>query len=450
MRIMLLLLAAIPALSVAQAIDEFKAAVPVLATGEDPFYRVVVPQPVYEGIAFSDLRDLRVFNGDGEIVPHGFRAIGARSLKPGPIALPLFPLRGPSDTRPEEIDLRVDRTGDKTSVRLQVRGDPGGQNALLGYLIDASDVKTPLSGLRFSWGPQGARQLTSVRIEASDDLKHWTVLGTDVPVGGLSHGGRRLERDSVEFRQRQADYLRVTWVESDRALELAGVQGVIPEQWEQADRMWKEVIAASDATGPGEYLFDLGGRFPIDRLEFRLPQENTVVPLEVLSRADEKQKWMHVDSTVAYRIRQAGREIASPPLAVGPNAHRYWLLRVNIKSGGLGAGNVGVRAGWSPRELVFNARGSGPFQLAFGNPRAVSNAISIETLVPGLRTDQEPQIALVATGDSRMLAGRQVPALSLPGERRKWGLWAALVAGVAVLGWMAWQLSVQMQKAGEK
>ena len=451
MKILLaLVLAGCPVLSLAQAIEEFREAVPIAATGEDAFYRLVVPQRVYEGAAFADLRDLRVFNGGGEIVPHAFRAMGPKLQQPGPVALPLFPLRGPSGTRPDQIDLRVERNGDKASVRLQVRGDEGGQKVLLGYLIDASDVKTPLSGLRFSWGPQGARELTSARIEASDDLKHWTVLATDVPVGSLTHGGRRLERDSVEFRQRHVDYMRVTWLDSDRALELAGVQGVVPEQWEQADRMWKDVSAVSDTAKPGDYPLDLGGRFPVDRLEFRLPQANTVVPLQVLSRADEKSKWMHVATTVAYRIRQDGREIASAPLAVGPNAHRYWLLRVNIQSGGIGAGNLGVRAGWSPRELVFNARGPGPFQLAFGNARAGSNAIAIESLVPGLRTDREPQIALATTGASQTLASRQVSGLLLPGERRKWGLWAALVAGVAVLGWMAWQLSLQMQKAGGK
>lgn len=447
--VLVLLLAGSSVAAIAQSIDEFASALPIEGTTGEPFYRLTVPQPVYEGAAFADLRDLRVFNGGDEMVPHAFRTLAPRSQKPGPVSLPLFPLRAPGDAGADDLDLSVDRSGGKTSVRLNVRGNPGGKTILRGYLIDASKVKTPLSGLRFSWGAAGASRLTSLRVEAGSDLKHWTSLVADAPVGGLSHGGQRLERDTVEFRQQQADYLRITWIEPDSAIELAGVHGLVPEQWEQVDRMWKDVTAQPDATTAGDYPFDLGGRFPVDRLAFRLPQENTVVPVQVLSRNDAKDKWAHVASTVAYRIRQDGREVASPPLAVGPNQHRYWLLRVNTKAGGIGAGDVGVRAGWSPRELVFNARGNAPFRLAYGNPRAGSNALGVETLIPGLRTDQEPKIALVATGAPEKLAGRQASFLS-PAERKKWGLWAALAAGVAVLAWMAWQLSSQMQKAGKK
>ena len=140
--------------------------------------------------------------------------------------------------------------------------------------------------------------------------------------------------------------------------------------------------------------------------------------------------------------------MSSAPLAVGPNTHRYWLLRVNVNAGGIGAGDVGVKAGWSPRELVFNARGSPPFQLAFGNDRVGSNSIGIESLVPGLRTDQEPKIALVVTGAPEKLAGVQPSVLASPVQRKKWGLWAVLGAAVVVLAWMAWQLSNQMKKAG--
>lgn len=444
-----MVLAGSSALSAAQSVEEFSAALPIDAGSGEAFYRLVVPQVVYEGAAFADLRDLRVFNGYDEVVPHAFRSMSLRPQKPGPVSLPLYPLYGPGGTSSENLDLAVDRVGDKVSVRLRVRGDKGGEKVLIGYLVDASKIDTALSGLRFRWKPPGPVHLASVRIEASDDLRHWTSLATDAPAGGLSHGGRRLERDTVEFRHRNDDYLRITWVDATRALEIAGVQGLVPEHWEQADRMWKEVRAAPDAARPGDYPFELAGYFPVDRLEFRLPQENTVVPLRVLSRNDPKEKWMPVATTVAYGIRREGREVSSAPLQLAPRTHRYWLLRVNTESGGIGTGDFGVRAGWSPRELVFNARGGAPFRLAFGNARVGSSAIAIESLVPGLRTGQEPAIPLVATGSPEKLTGVQ-PSVFSPIQRKKWGLWAVLAGAVVVLAWMAWQLSNQMKKADGK
>lgn len=439
------LLAAASFVSAAQTIDEFAFAVPIEVTGGDAFYRLVIPQSVYEATSFADLRDLRIFNGGGEAVPYAFRSIELRSQKPEPVAMPIFPLRGPRNARAEDLDLSVGRSGDKVSVRLHTRGDKGGQKVLLGYLIDASALKAPLSGITVQWGAQGADRLTAVKLEASGDLKYWTTLANDVPLGGVSHAGQRLERNTIEFRGRQEKYLRLTWLDADKAIELDSVRGMPTEQWEQPERMWKEVLATPDAGKPGDFLFDLAGRFPIDRLEFKLPQENTVVPVQVFSRNDPKDKWRPLSATVAYRLKQEGREMTSPALALGGHPDRYWLLNVNMKGGGIGSGDLGVRAGWIPRELVFTARGSGPFRLAYGNARAEASSLYEEAMVPGLRSDKPPKIVLAATGVQQKLAATAATGMS-SAEKKKFGLWAALLAAVAVLGWMAWRLSAQMRR----
>lgn len=432
--------------SAAQTVDEFAFAVPIEGTGGDAFYRLVIPQPVYEAAAFADLRDLRVFNGSGEAVPFAFRSVELRSQKSEPVALPIFPLRGPRNARAEDMDLSVGRSGDKLSVRLHTRGDAGGKKVLLGYLIDASALKTPLAGLVVRWGAAGVDRLTSVRLEAGSDLKNWTTLTNDAPLGGVSHAGQRLERDSIEFRGRQEKYLRLTWLDADKAIELDSVRGLAPEQWEQPERMWKEVTGKADADKPGDFLFDLGGRFPVDRLEFRLPQGNTVVSVQVLSRNDAKDKWTPLSSTVAYRLKQDGRELTSPALALGGHPDRYWLLSVNMKGGGIGKGDLGIRAGWIPRELIFTARGEAPFRLAYGNARAEASSLFEEAMVPGLRSDHPPKILLATTGAPQKLAGAS--AMTAPVNVKKWALWAALLAGVAILAWMAWRLSTQLQKPG--
>jgi hypothetical protein len=119
-------------------------------------------------------------------------------------------------------------------------------------------------------------------------------------------------------------------------------------------------------------------------------------------------------------------------------------LRVDAASGGIGAGTLAVRAGWTPREIVFTARGAAPFRLAYGNSKAQAGALAIDTLVPGWRTDQEPKMSVAVTGAVQTLAGEAAARQRI--DYKKWGLWAALVAGVAVLAWMAWMLSKQMRR----
>jgi len=432
----------------AESPGDFAFAVPIEGLGGDALHRVAIPQAVYESAAFPDLRDLRVFNGAGEVVPYAFRPVERTVEKPAPVALPIFPLRGPRDARSDELDLSFDKSGGKVSVRLSSREANAGPQALLGYLIDASALKTPLNGIEVDWGTAAADRLVSVRLEAGDDLKHWTTLAADAPLGALAHAGQRLERKAIECRSLKAKYLRLMWTDPAQAIELKAIVGLSPEQVAQPERSWKEVVATPDAGKPGEYLADLGGRYPLDRLALRLPQENTIVPVQFLSRGKPEDKWMRVTRAVVYRLTQNGRELVSPDIAVGVNSHRYWLLRVDPAAGGIGSGSLIVRAGWTPREIVFTARGSGPFRLAYGNAKAQAGSLGIETLVPGWRTDQEPQMSVASTGPVQKLAGESAARQRI--DVKKWGLWTALFAAVAVLAWMAWRLSKQMQRPDTK
>ena len=432
----------------AESPGDFAFAVPIEGLGADALHRVAIPQAVYESAAFSDLRDLRVFNGAGEVVPYAFRPVDRISEKPAPVTLPIFPLRGPRDARSEDLDLSFDKSAGKVSVRLSSRGATAAPSALLGYLIDASSLKTALNGIEVDWGKAAADGLVSARLEAGDDLKHWTILAADAPLGALAHAGRRLERKTIEYRSLKAKYLRLMWTDTAQAIELKAIEGLSPEQHAQPERSWKEVVATPDGGKPGEYLADLGGRFPLDRLALRLPQENTIVPVRLLSRAKSEDRWTPVTHAVAYRLNQNGRELVSPDIAVGVNSHRYWLLRVDPAAGGIGSGSLIVKAGWTPREIVFTARGTGPFRLTYGNSTAQAGSLRIETLVPGWRTDQEPQMSVASTGPVQKLAGE---AAARPrADLKKWGLWSALFAGVAVLAWMAWRLTKQMQRPDTK
>ena len=432
----------------AGAPDEYAFAVPIEGLGSDALHRVAIPASVYEGAAFADLRDLRVFNGAGEVVPYAFRPVEYTAQQRALVNLPMFPLHGPRDARSEDLDLSFDKSGNHVSVRLQSRAATPGQPVLLGYLIDTSALKTPLIRLDLDWGDARVENLVSARLEAGDDLRVWRPLVADAPVGGLSHAGQRLERKSIELHMQQAKYLRLMWTDPAQPVKLQAIRGLLPETSTPPARAWREIAATPVPGKSGEYAFDLGGRFPLDRLVFNLPQENTIVPVQIASRARPEDKWMPVTRGVLYRMTQNGRELLSPELDIHINSHRYWMLSTDAASGGIGSGTLSMRAGWTPREVVFSARGTGPFRLAYGNARAQPGSLAIETLVPGWRSDGEPRMAVAMTGAAQQLAGESAAQPRI--DTKKWSLWAALLAGVAVLAWMAWRLSKQMRAPASK
>ena len=210
----------------------------------------------------------------------------------------------------------------------------------------------------------------------------------------------------------------------------------------EPERAWREVLPEAGEK-PGEYLYDLGGQFPVERVRFALPQQNTIARVELLSRPDPHRDWQFVTSSVIYRLMQQGHQVSSPDLAVATNTNRYWLVRADQKGGGLGSGLPRLSAGWVPQKLVFAARGKGPFQIAYGSSKVQPAAYPIDTVVPGWRSDQPPKLAHAEPLPERLLGG--AAALHRPVNYRVFGLWGALVLGVLLLGWMAWRLSKQMQ-----
>jgi uncharacterized protein DUF3999 len=442
-----------PALCIAaEQPQEFAFGVPVQVDGREALYEVEIPASVYQGITRPDLGDVRVFNGDGEPVPFALEPRPPqRAEKPKPVATQFFPLYGEQPADLDGLRLKVEKSGSGTVVSVKSEGgEPLAKRRLLAYLVDASTLKQPYEALELDWRQESASYATNLRVEASDDLKSWTTIVSQAPLVRIDHDGQRLEQRTVEFQPRTAKYLRLSWPASAKAggpgsaepLELARVMVRTGDIALEPERAWKDALPEAGEK-PGEYLFDLGGQFPVERVRFSLPQENTIARIELLSRPDPRRDWQPVTSGVIYRLTQQGHQVSSPDLAVAADTNRYWLLRVDQKGGGLGSGLPRLSAGWVPQRLVFAARGKEPFQIAYGSSKVQAAAYPIETVVPGWRSDQRPKLAHADLLPERLLGG--AAALHRPFNYRIWGLWGALGLGVLLLAWMAWRLSKQMR-----
>ncbi len=455
----LALLLLLPALAAGEQPKDFAYGIPLAVDGRGALYQVEMPAAVYAGVVRADLGDLRVFNAAGEVVPHALRPRATTTrARPHPVKVALFPIRTDAPAGVEGVDLRVEKSGERTVVDLRARdGKPAAGAKLVGYVADASALDAPLRAIVLELAAGADDVVSRVTLEASDDLRQWATLASGASVVKLASGGVRLEQLRIEFPARKAKYLRLSWPGRPAALELAGLAVEPGEAIIDAPRQWREAPGVPVKNKPGEFELDLGGRFPADRLRVSLPQPNTVASLEILARARPADPWRRVAHATAYRLRREGDEVRSPDIAIAGAADRYWLLRVDQRGGGIGAGAPALAVGWVPHRLVFAARGAPPFQLAYGSRDAKPAAYAIATLVPGYQDDATLDRAAQAAGTSERVAiGAAQPAAPLPlaGEAatrervdwKRWTLWASLVLGVAVLGLLALRLGRQMSK----
>lgn len=461
-----LLLAAIVAPGAERPAD-FAYGVPLEADGKEALYEVTLPPAVYRGVVGSRLADVRVFNAAGEVVPHAWRprrTAGAEAAKP--VALTLFPLKAEEGASLDGISIRVRRgPGGRSSVDVtstSTGARKGLQKRTVGYLVDLTAFEQALSAIELEWQVVPEGFAGKLRVDASDDLGSWRTLVGAAPLVNLEMAGQRLQQKRVELPRQKVKYLRLSWVPQGAGAappELVSASGEPVERTVEAVREWMTVEPAKGEK-PGEYLFDVRGHFPADRVRLHLPETNSVAQVELLARDKAEQPWRAVARSVAYRLRRGDGEIISPDVTIGVTTERFWMLRVDQRGGGIGAGLPKLEAGWVPHRLVFAARGEPPFQLAYGSREAKPASFAIENLIPGYREAAGPQIRAAKAGAQQTINVSSAKALAqqeLGGAARlretidwkRWSLWGALVLGVLVLGAMAWRLARQLDKGTE-
>jgi Protein of unknown function (DUF3999) len=434
----------------AEAPSDFRSVAPVTVTTPEALHRLTLPFEVYRD-ARRDLGDLRLFNAQGEALPSAFAGeTQATREAPPAVSLPIFPVAAaPGRERTfNDLDVVVRSNPDGTivSVHGSARGATTSRPAA--WLLDASQFRKPVRALVLEWDVMPGTEIAKVTVQASDDLKAWRTLAARAPVVRLEQSGQTLLQPRVELGAQRMKYLRVT--AEPAAFMLRAVHAEPEEVVKPAARL-SRTVPASAGTKPGEYLFDLGASLPVEAIRVVLPNLNSVAPFAVASREGESGTWQPVTSATFYKLIRDGAEIQSPAIEIGRRTARYWSIRLDPRSPGIGNPPPTLEVQWRPAQLVFVARGAAPYQLAFGNREARAAVLSVSELIPGYEQGDELKLAAATLGEVRATGVADGPWRRLIGDAnpRKLVLWGVLIAAVLALGGMARRLRREMRSPGE-
>lgn len=426
---------------------DFAYAVPLQFAGQDALYQATLPLSVYQHTVRSDLGDLRVFNAQGEVIPHMLQQPEHNTREPEISELVYFPLQGPANAGLDQLSVSIKRNIAGTLIDIGSNAKAAATSKLSGYLLDASALKQPIHALEFEWNQGKENFVSSLYIESSDDLLHWSIVTRNAPLASMQFGGHSLLQKRVELPGVQAKYYRLSWPAAQNPLLLTRVNAEISGATVEAALSWQNSKGTAVADKPGDYQFDLGAHLPIQRLRIVLPQMNTLVQASLFSRASAEQAWQAVTNATLYKLNHSAQDIINPDLSLNSH-HRYWLLRVAQNSGGLGEGLPEMQVGWQAHQLQFVTRGSAPFQVAYGNRTSKPAVFQMQSLLKPA-SPEEPALTIQSaqTGTQITLGGEarvQPPPPPLPWK--KWILWAILSSAVVLLGIMAYRLLKQMER----
>jgi hypothetical protein len=427
----------------AESPSDFRSTAPVTPAAGDPLQRLTLPFEVYRD-ARPDLADLRLFNAKGEGLPIAFAGAPEPTREsPRTTALTMFPLysRAPVNTDPSSrIDIRVKSGRDGTIVSVQESGRRGETQRPIAWLLDATQLETPTRYVIVDWNSGPGLEVARVTIEASDDLKYWRTVASGAPVLRVEQGGRVVSQMKVDVGGVKMKYLRLTATPGDFMLRAVTAEATTSTR--PAPRL-TTMVQWKPGTKPGEFVYDLGARLPIEAVRLRFGEVNSVAPFTLRAGDDPAKPTHPVTSATFYRLVREGVELESPKVEVGRQSARYWVAQLDPNSPPPGGGAPTLEAEWRAGQLVYVARGEGPYTLAFGNPEAKRVMLEANQLIPGYERLAElklpqGQVGAVASGARgeewwRKLLGDTPP--------KKVALWAVLVIAVLALAFMALRLA---------
>jgi hypothetical protein len=416
--------------------EDFAYGMPIKTPAAGTAYRLTLPVEVFMKVADEDLRDICVFNARGEVVPYELRQTPLKPIaRPQGPSLPLYPLHG--GARASLNGLRVTIHSEGTAVDLQTAGAVPDPHVITSYVIDAREIAEPLSGLQLHWADGAPEFSGSVRIESSDDLGSWRVVKGEAPVIHLLTGGSELVQNHLEFPSAKAKFYRLIWVGKTAPFELTSVTAEPALSPPTAPQSTVTASGSRRTSNENELSFDLGAKLPVTQVNLVLPESNSVVKMELLSRARPTDAWRPVTQGEFYRVSGGTSDHNNEPVRIPTDSDRFWLIRQTQPTGPIG--DVKLQGTWDAIDVVFLAQGAAPFLLAYGNTLASPSTAALDPLIKGLT------IVPAETGPSYVLGG--IERLRPPPRTVPWrmaALWSALGLGVLVLGWMAYRLSKEL------
>jgi Protein of unknown function (DUF3999) len=270
----------------------------------------------------------------------------------------------------------------------------------------------------------------ALRIEGSDDLARWFPMAEGT-IHRTQVGNTARESLRLPVEGQRARFVRVTAM-GDGALARDALEGVLIEHplSAVASPESNALNVPMRAISAGEWTADLGARFPVFGLQLSLPQANTNASGQWSTRGALADPWKPLATQALYRARHNGKvDIQNAELSVANVSMRE--VRLQVEGLDAAAGALTLSARYHPVEVLFAARGAGPFTLGVGlaAKEIAPQALPLSSF--STTWSQQTRAQIPVAGAEALRVNDKVSAATAPSTWRTPALWG--VGGVAAL-----------------
>lgn len=313
-----------------------------------------IPEELYQGLERPDLGDIRVFDTDGIPVPFVVRGSPTETINPPPEDVPFF-IWNPANNQkaPNNRDIEIDITG--AVVRITgVQETP----AVPTYLVDLSSCAVSPISLEIDFDHNNNFFNSAAEIQTSSDLTNWQVFNNHQSVA--YYGNNDINRSLLEI-PKDIRYALIKFTQTTpqvKNIKAVFAPYTIPAKTKES------IFSGIKNKDNKSVYYDTKGHYPVLSIDFRFNEPDSIF-VQIKNQIDYPDGSVHfLKQERIYRINYADGARTSPPIEVR-NTGRHWTLTAEGES--LFANIPDCYVTWEQMELVFLARGKGPWTISYGN-----------------------------------------------------------------------------------
>ena len=281
----------------------------------------------------------------------------------------------------------------------------------------------------------------NVEIAISNDTRDWRLVRDRAPI--YRFAADKLDgNQTVHYPPSRARYLRVRILLGDKQFPLTGVK-VSQQTVEEAESAAFDAPLQRDTAQPAQQSWwraDMGhAHDKVSSVRFVVPQPefHRAVRISAAEKLAEDKNdaryWRSIGEGEIYRYTRAGTLYEKLQINFPESSARYWRVEIFNRNDPELSG-ISLALLGTPRRVVFGARPGTHYRLVYGNPSAKPASYEMARLVA-------PEAIAAATsvelGAEEANTAYEDPHPLPWTERHPIVLWAAVLAAVAVLAFLA-------------
>ncbi|MBL1431997.1 MAG: hypothetical protein COC09_09420 [Gammaproteobacteria bacterium] len=451
-----------------------------ITEGEQSIRQFTLTEEIYPCLKQRQHTDLAVINNEGQVVP--FRlTVPVQVVDRIPYKQSMAFYQEPVISAYKTGD-QIRRIAQLTGVTSGSESDKQWQEKHVFYsslILEKRDNHDRLKSITINSRNGDQPSSTTVVIEASDDLQHWTTLLRPNQLFFLPGSQADLHNNTFNFTVSKASkYLRLAALSNieDFSQNIVSITGTYERVKNTPPPLqWFTVSQLEPLEKSGEWLLALPDLLPISRIRFTpasnivfyqgsvyaQPYINSVAEADIKnirkggkekikelikgahkSRSTPEHSWRYLSSFTQYLLQTDTGYTASPEITVTTMQSKRWKF-IFEQPQMLQADQLPkIEFGWQPPQITFIAQGSAPFRLVAGSAVAIKRIPFPNHLVFDKSIEAVEILAKITT-DKKSSADEEI----MPVKTYNWHtllLWLVLIIGVTIMAVMAYQLAKKM------